>query len=208
MAETETVTRSGRLTRSARRQQLLDAALDVFAEQGYHAAAMDEIAERAGVSKPVLYQHFPGKLELYQDLLTTHADIMVATVAAALEASSDNEERVHGAVAAYFDFVAGAGRAYRLIFSADLRSEPDVAAVVDGTARRCIDLIAEAVTADSGLDRARARLLAVGLVGLSRVAAQYWLDEAGEVRREDAVSLLAGLAWRGISALPLLPPPE
>lgn len=202
-----TVVRGARLTRSARRAQLLDAALDVFADQGYHAAAMDEIAERAGVSKPVLYQHFPGKLELYRALLTTHTDVLVATVATALAASSDNEERVRGAVAAYFQVVAGDGRAHRLIFSADLRSEPEVAVLVDGAARRCIDIITDAVTVDSGLDRARARLLAVGLVGLSRIAAQYWLADPGGVALEEAVGLLSGLAWRGLSALPLVSPP-
>ena len=80
----ETTVQRGRLSRSARRAQLLVAARDVFAAQGYHAAAMDDIAERAGVSKPVLYQHFPGKLELYQALLTTYADELVGQVEAAL----------------------------------------------------------------------------------------------------------------------------
>ena len=61
--------RGGRLPRRARRAQLLTSALEVFVAQGYHAAAMDDIAERAGVSKPVLYQHFPGKLDLYLALL-------------------------------------------------------------------------------------------------------------------------------------------
>ena len=65
---------STRLPRPARRLQLLGAARDVFVAQGYHAAAMDEIAERAGVSKPVLYQHFPGKLELYLALLDESAE--------------------------------------------------------------------------------------------------------------------------------------
>ena len=72
--------RGARLSRGARRAQLLLAARDVFADQGYHAAAMDDIAERAGVSKPVLYQHFPGKLELYQALLTTYAEELVERV--------------------------------------------------------------------------------------------------------------------------------
>ena len=58
-----------RLPRPARRRQLLGAAQEVFVAHGYHAAALDEIAERAGVSKPVLYQHFPGKLDLYLALL-------------------------------------------------------------------------------------------------------------------------------------------
>ena len=58
----------------------------MFVAQGYHAAAMDDIAERAGVSKPVLYQHFPGKLDLYLALLDAGADALVAAVSRALEA--------------------------------------------------------------------------------------------------------------------------
>jgi AcrR family transcriptional regulator len=94
------VHRGARLTRSARRAQLLDAARDVFAAQGYHAAAMDDIAEKAGVSKPVLYQHFPGKLELYRALLTTYADELVERVRGALSHRGDNQERAKAAVAA------------------------------------------------------------------------------------------------------------
>ncbi len=76
----QTAGRPTRLPRSARRKQLLAAAQEVFVAQGYHAAAMDDIAERAGVSKPVLYQHFPGKMELYLALLDTHCDAIVAKV--------------------------------------------------------------------------------------------------------------------------------
>ena len=199
--------RGTRLSRGARRAQLLVAARDVFAAQGYHAAAMDEIAERAGVSKPVLYQHFPGKLDLYQALLTTYADELVERVQGAIKGSEDNRERAHAAVAAYFDFVAGEGRAYRLVFESDLRGEPEIAAVVSGALTRCIDLVADAVTTDAGLDPPRARLLAVGLVGLSQVAAQYWLDSQQEVSRDEAVALMASLAWRGLAGFPLVHEP-
>ena len=70
--------KSIRLPRRARRAQLLSAALEVFVAQGYHAAAMDDIAERAGVSKPVLYQHFPGKLDLYLALLDQSCDTIIS----------------------------------------------------------------------------------------------------------------------------------
>ena len=142
---TEAQTRGVRLSRSARRAQLLVAARDVFGAQGYHAAAMDDIAERAGVSKPVLYQHFPGKLELYRALLTTCADDLVERVRDAIGRTSDNRERVAAAVSAYFDFVAGDGQAYRLVFESDLRGEPEAAAVVDGALIRCIETVAAAV---------------------------------------------------------------
>ncbi|MBN9099505.1 MULTISPECIES: TetR/AcrR family transcriptional regulator [unclassified Pseudonocardia] len=196
--------RGARLSRSARRAQLLVAARDVFAAQGYHAAAMDDIAEKAGVSKPVLYQHFPGKLELYRALLTTYADELVGRVQKAIVATSNNQERVHAAVSAYFDFVAGEGHAYRLVFESDLRGEPEAAAVVDGALTRCIDTVASAVTTDAGMDPARARLLAVGLVGLSQVTAQYWLDSEQSVPRDEAVALMSSLAWRGLAGFPLV----
>src|SRR5215204_5942452 len=102
---THTAGRPVRLPRSARRKQLLEAAQEVFVAQGYHAAAMDDIAERAGVSKPVLYQHFPGKLDLYLALLDTHCDAIVERVRSAMTASADNKQRVAGAISAYFDFV-------------------------------------------------------------------------------------------------------
>ena len=86
--------RGTRLPRSARREQLLGAAQEVFVANGYHAAAMDDIAERAGVSKPVLYQHFPSKLELYLALLDQHAESSQARVRAALDSTTDNHERV------------------------------------------------------------------------------------------------------------------
>jgi AcrR family transcriptional regulator len=193
-----------RLSRTARRAQLLVAARDVFAAHGYHAAAMDDIAERAGVSKPVLYQHFPGKLELYRALLTTYADELVDRVQQAIGGTTDNQERVDAAVAAYFDFVAGEGQAYRLIFESDLRGEPEAAAVVETALTRCIDIVAEAVTTDAGLDTPRARMLAVGLVGLSQVAAQYWLDSDQAVPRDEAVALMSSLAWRGLAGFPLV----
>ncbi|ANY05936.1 TetR/AcrR family transcriptional regulator [Pseudonocardia sp. HH130630-07] len=194
--------RGARLSRGARRAQLLLAARDVFADQGYHAAAMDDIAERAGVSKPVLYQHFPGKLELYQALLTTYAEELVERVSGAIDRTDDNKERVQAAVEAYFDFVAGEGKAYRLVFESDLRGDAEAAALVENALARCIDAVAGAVTQDAGLDQDRARLLAVGLVGLSQVGAQFWLDSDQRVPRDEAVALMASLAWRGIAGFP------
>src|SRR5215204_4662681 len=101
----QTAGRPTRLPRSARRKQLLAAAQQIFVAQGYHAAAMDEIAEQAGVSKPVLYQHFPGKLELYLALLDTHCDAFAELILSAMSATTENAERVRGAMRAYFDFV-------------------------------------------------------------------------------------------------------
>ncbi|MDQ6658283.1 MAG: TetR/AcrR family transcriptional regulator [Actinomycetota bacterium] len=191
-----------RLSRSDRRAQLLNAARTIFVDQGYHAAAMDGIAERAGVSKPVLYQHFSSKLELYLALLTESANEMVRMVRAALVATQDNQDRVHGTIRAYFTFVADNDQAYRLIFESDLRSEPEVQAVVDHAADGCIKALTETITADTGVDTERGRLLASGLVGLSQVSARYWLAQGARIPMDEAVELLSTLAWRGISRFP------
>jgi AcrR family transcriptional regulator len=190
--------RGVRLPRTARRAQLLAAAQDVFVNNGYHAAAMDEIAERAGVSKPVLYQHFPGKLELYMALLDSHVDELVSRVRGAIGSTTDNKLRVHAAVAAFYDFVDGEGQAFRMVFESDLRSEPQVARAVERATTDSVDAITRTITADAGLDEPRARLLAVGLVGLSQVTARSWLADDRKVPKEEAVALISNLAWRGI----------
>jgi AcrR family transcriptional regulator len=174
----------------------------VFVSQGYHAAAMDEIADRAGVSKPVLYQHFPSKLELYLALLGDSADEMVRLVRQAIASSLDNHVRVHRAVEAYFTFVADNRQAYRLIFESDLAGQPAVASIVERASEACIAAITETITTDTGVDPARARLLASGLVGLSQVAARYWQAQSADIPQDDAVALLSTLAWSGISRFP------
>ena len=103
----------------------------MFVAQGYHAAAMDDIAERAGVSKPVLYQHFPGKLELYLALLDQACDQVVDGVREALASTDDNKERVAATTEAFYAYVANAGGAFRLVFESDLTSEPAVRERVD-----------------------------------------------------------------------------
>jgi AcrR family transcriptional regulator len=195
-------TRSTRLPRSARRRQLLGAAQEIFVAQGFHAAAMDDIAERAGVSKPVLYQHFPGKLELYLALLDQHADALVAAVRAALESTSDNKQRVAATIDAYFRFVDEDGGAFRLIFESDLTNQREVRERVDGVTATCAEAISEVIREDAGLPDEAARLLAVGLTGMAQVSARYWLATEGSIPRDAAARLLAGLSWRGIGGFP------
>ena len=194
--------RGTRLPRSARRKQLLGAAQEIFVAQGYHAAAMDDIAERAGVSKPVLYQHFPGKLELYLALLDQHALQLVDQVRQGLESTTDNRERVLASVTAYFDFIDSDDAASRLIFESDLRSEPAVRERVERTTQDCVAAIAATIAEDTGADLEEAALLSVGLAGIAEVGARWWLSGDGKVPKERAIELLAGLAWRGISGSP------
>jgi AcrR family transcriptional regulator len=192
-----------RLPRSARRKQLLAAAQQVFVAQGYHAAAMDEIAERAGVSKPVLYQHFPGKLELYLALLDTHCDAMLVRMHEAMAANTDNKQRVRNAMNAYFDFIDHESEAFRLVFESDLRNDNAVRERVVRVETGCIAVITDTIMADTGVSRARAELLASGLVGAAETAARFWLAGGRQVDKAEAERLVAALAWRGIASFPL-----
>jgi AcrR family transcriptional regulator len=194
--------RTSRLPRGARRLQLLRAAQDVFVAQGFHAAAMDDIADRAGVSKPVLYQHFPGKRELYLALLEEHVSELADRVAEAMGATDDNRTRVDGAVQAYFEFIDAEGEAFRLVFESDLRNDADVRAIVDRGTQVCVEAIAGVIAAETGADSERALMLAAGLTGLSETAARWWLPRKGSVSRDEAVSLMSALAWRGMSGFP------
>jgi len=203
--------RGTRLPRSARRKQLLGAAQEIFVAQGYHAAAMDDIADRAGVSKPVLYQHFPGKLELYLALLDQHASDLVKKVRAALASTTDNRQRVEASVAAYFDFVDGGGTAgegaFRLVFESDLRNDPAVRERVERMTQECVDALTETIAHDTGYRAEEAALLSVALSGLMEVGARWWLAAEGQLTKQRAMELLVGLTWRGISGAPLSPEP-
>jgi AcrR family transcriptional regulator len=192
-----------RLPRSERRAQLLQAAQEVFVSRGYHATSMDDIADRAGVSKPVLYQHFTSKLELYLALLDGRATELVERIREAMDRSEDNKGRVDQAMRAYFDFVDSQGEAFRLVFESDQRNDPAVAERVLRMEAECVTALADTIMADTQVDKARAELLATGLVGTAEVAARKWIASGRVVPKEEAVALMSTLAWRGISHFPL-----
>ena len=195
--------RSGRMPRAERRGQLLETASDLFVDRGFHAAGMDEIADRAGVSKPVLYQHFSSKLDLYLAVLHQHVDILVSGVRQALRTTTDNRQRLRAAVQAFFDFIEHDSQGYRLIFENDYVNEPQVATQVKVATEACTDAVFDLISQDSGLDPHRARMVAVGLVGLSVDCARYWLDADRPITKDDAVEGTVQFAWGGLSHVPL-----
>lgn len=208
-ASATTPLRAPRLPREERRQQVLSAALEVFSSVGYHAASMDEIAERAGVSKPVLYQHFPGKLDLYLELLDSGVEEILAAAREALHSTTDNATRVGAMVQAFFRFVEEPGGAFRLVFESDLAHEPAVHERMESAEQSLAALSAAVIAEDTGLSEAEALLLASGMQGLVQTAARRWI-RMGDERppRDEATGLVASLAWRGISSFPLSHPPN
>jgi AcrR family transcriptional regulator len=186
-----------RLSADERRQQLLDVAGQLFAEHGYHGLSMEQLAEGAGVSKPVLYQHFPSKRDLYLGLLRDAIAEMEAQVTKALEDTGDNKARVHSAIGAYFDFIGD--RRFALLFSTAELADPGVRAEIESANRRVADVVGSLIAEDAGLDLERARLLAVAVRALATEGARWWLESDG-IDKDEAVRLLARLSWRGLGS--------
>ena len=191
---------AGRPTRLAggeRRRQLLAVAGRLFAEHGFHGLSMEQLAEGAGVSKPVLYQHFPSKRALYLALVRDAVADMERRVHAALAGTTDNRARVEGAVAAYVEFV-GDPRHRLLAASAEL-DDADGRTLVDDATTRLAVAVGDLIATDAGLDRAAAGLLASALRGIAVDGARWWQQEPA-LAHDEVVQLLTRLAWRGLGS--------
>ena len=197
-------TRATRMPRDQRRVQLLDAASAVFGSKGYHAAAMDDIADAAGVSKPVLYQHFGSKLELYLALLDQSCDRLVEIVEEALRSTEHNADRVVATMGAFYEFVSASSGQFRFVFESDLTGDGAVQARLWRVNDEIADAIAEVIAEDTALPPGQSKLLAISLVGIAQVSARFWVSGGtGQISLEDAKQLVSSLAWRGISGFPL-----
>ena len=194
--------KSARLPRDERRAQLLVAALEVFTAAGYHSAAMDEIADRANVSKPVLYQHFPSKLELYLAVLDLHIDSLVFAIQKAIASNRENSSRVAATVEAYFGFIDSEGEAFRLLFESDMNLEPQVRERLNRMTYDCAAAVSAVISVETGLAKEESMMLAVGLIGTVQTTARHWLDRDGKIDRTRATELVMNLIWRGISGFP------
>jgi AcrR family transcriptional regulator len=194
--------KTNRLPRDERRAQLLTAALEVFTVAGYHSAAMDEIADRAKVSKPVLYQHFPSKLDLYLAVLDLHIDSLVFAIQKAIAANRENSARVAATVEAYFGFIDSEGEAFRLLFESDMSIEPQVRERLNRMTYDCAAAVSAVISIDTGLGKEESMMLAVGIIGTVQTSARHWLDRDGKIDRRRATELVMNLIWRGISGFP------
>ncbi len=194
--------KSARLPRDERRAQLLVAALEVFTAAGYHSAAMDEIADRANVSKPVLYQHFPSKLDLYLAVLDLHIDSLVFAIQKAIASNRENSSRVAATVDAYFGFIDNEGEAFRLLFESDMNLEPQVRERLNRMTYDCAAAVSAVISIDTGLGKEESMMLAVGIIGTVQTTARHWLDRDGKIDRKRATELVMNLIWRGISGFP------
>jgi len=185
-----------------RRAQILEVARRVFGASGFHAVSMETVAKEAGVTKPILYDHFLSKKELYLALIDADLAVLHQEVRKALAAPTGNRERIRASFEAYFDFVDEHAEGFRLLMQETVGADDDfrtrVAQVRDQTLSEVADLIVR--ESRGRLDRDHAEIIALALIGMVETVAQR--DPGGpSAKRREAVDLLVRLAWRGITEL-------
>lgn len=191
---------SVRLPASERRRQLLDVALEVFASRGYHTTSMNQVAEAAGVTKPVLYQHFRSKKALYHELLEDVSSRLVDGIAKATAEATGPRQQVEAGLRSYFRFVNDNRAAFTLLFGGGNRRAGEFA----DAARRVEDTIAEVVASlidVPGLDGDQRRLLAHGVVGLTEGASRHWEASGYQPEADELAQRMAELAWAGLRGI-------
>jgi AcrR family transcriptional regulator len=188
-----------RLPAPRRRRQLLDVATDVFGEAGYHEASMDTVAEAAGVTKPVLYQHFGSKRELYLELLDDVGTRLMDAVVAATSAADDPHQQVEAGFRAYFGFVFGHANAFRLLFGGSRQPDEEFAAVAERVEEAMAEIIAGLI--DVGLEPEHRRLLGHAVVGLAEGTSRHWVRQGLAPDPGRLARWVADAAWSGLRGL-------
>jgi AcrR family transcriptional regulator len=190
---------AGRLSAPARREQLVQTALGVFADKGFHAASMNDIAEAAGVTKPVLYQHFVSKRELYLALLEESGNRLVSALHKATSEASDGKSQTEQGYRAYFRFVHDEYDAFRLLFGSGARRDLEFAAevrkVVESTAEAIIPLIA------ADIEPEQQRVIAHALTGISEGVSRYVAGSGRDFDPDLVARWVADLAWAGLRSV-------
>ena len=188
-----------RLPAAERRRQLLDVALGVFAREGYHAASMNDVAEAAGVTKPVLYQHFDSKRELYQALLLEAGNRLRTAVAKAVAGARNGKEQTELGFTAYFHWVAEDHDAFLLLFGSRANRDEESTATIRRITAETAAAIAPLIAADIEPDHQRA--LAHGLVGLAEGVSRHLVERGENFDPELLGQQIADLAWAGLRAV-------
>ena len=186
-----------RLPAGQRRSQLLAVARERFATQGFHATSMDDIAEAAGVTKPVLYRHFPSKHALYAELLADVSRRLLTTLEAATRGAGTGRARVEEGFRAYFRFAADDRASFLLLLGADNRAEPEFARIVDETLDACAAAVS--VLIDLPASDEQRLVLAHAVVGMAEAATRSTLSAGTAAPDPDRMAAWTSeLAWFGL----------
>ncbi len=196
--------KSQRLTSSARRAQLVEVGRGVFAKHGYQAASVEEIAARAKVSKPIVYEHFGGKEGLYAVIVDREMDYVVRRIAEAIGSGSPRE-RVERAALAFLSYVKEHPDGFAVLAHDVPVTSPrgGMSSLLNDVAERVGDVFAAALK-DAGYDAKTAPIYAHALIGMVTFVGQWWT----QVRKppvEEVAKHIAALAWMGLRHLPKRP---
>jgi AcrR family transcriptional regulator len=209
-----------RLSAVERREEILDAALDVFARRGYHGSSIDEIAHAAGISKALIYEHFPSKRDLHVSLLERSVQEVFERLADAAATSDPGEVRLRAGVDAFLEFAETHGAAFRMVFRDAV--EPEVADLLITVQAQAAAAVAGMIASEPRAGRGDPRRDRIGIEMLGRQltgavqSLAIWWGEHPEVPRERVVDSVMNFAWIGLERLragerwtdePLTPPP-
>jgi AcrR family transcriptional regulator len=191
---------STRLPAAERRQQLLDVAVTTFSQRGYRNTSMNDLAEAAGVTKPVLYQHFSSKRELFLELLRELGGRLRADLASSAARAGSPRRQVEDGMKAYFRWVAAHQGGFQILFSGDSRYDPDFLREVARVEDEIADNVASLILVE-GFDDDHRRIMAMGIVGMAERAGRYWVRRAGDLDADEVALQVAELAWNGLRGL-------
>jgi len=196
------VTTKRRMRGPERRAQLLSVARSVFARDGYHGVTMDDVAAEAGVTKPILYDHFPSKRELYLALLEADLAELRERVHAGLQTSTGNRERIRSSIRAYVEFVDEHAEGFQLLMQEAIGAEREFRELIGTFKDEVRAEVADVIARESKGKVARedADVVAQALIGMTETVAQQGIGRSKE-ERDRVVNTLVRLAWRGITGL-------
>jgi AcrR family transcriptional regulator len=194
-----------RLTAGARRSAILDAALEVFAANGYHASSLEEIAAAAGISKALIYEHFRSKRELHAALLQSHVQELFERLARTAGTDEPGEVRLRAGVEAFLRFVQERRDGWRMLFRE--AADPEVGRALRLVQDRATAMVAALIAAEPATrppgEPGRERgieMLAQQLTGAVQALANWWADHP-EAPREELVDRVMDFAWLGLERL-------
>ena len=194
---------AGRLTGAARRAQLIEVGRGVFAERGYEATSVEEIAARAKVSKPILYDHFGGKEGLYAVVVDREVEHILKSVAEAVSSGSPRA-RVEQAALAYLTYVQERPEGFAVLLRDSPNRSGQLPALMYDLADRVSDVFKLEFN-EAGYDSKSAPIYAHALVGMVAFVGQWWTDSRKPPPVETVASHIAALAWAGLRHLPKQP---
>lgn len=193
------MTSQKRMPRAQRRSQLLSVSTEVFARQGYHATSMDNIALEAGVSKPILYQHFESKHELFTTIMDSAIEELAERLTTTLETVDSREDRVHQSFYGYFEFVKENRSAF-IVMSRTSSELSDARTRWNRAVDTYVEIISESIRDRNNLGDVQAYVMGRAIAGMAEQASQVCIDY-DDVDVEEVARLTAKMAFEGLSGV-------